>query len=166
MAGYFCIGIYHNKCKRNIGTLWRSAQLFQASYVFTIQMKYKWQPSDTLKSWRHVPFFHHDDIREFINRLPKDSVLVGVELTEDATDIINFKHPKRAVYLLGAEDSGLPAEILELCATVIKLPGKYSMNVSTAGSLVSMTGTSNRQKKRSLFKICSLSQFCIGLLLN
>lgn len=67
MAGYFSIGIYHNKCKRNIGTLWRSAQLFQASYVFTIQMKYKWQPSDTLKSWRNVPFFHHDDITDLIN---------------------------------------------------------------------------------------------------
>lgn len=97
MAGYFSIGIYHNECKRNIGTLWRSAQLFQASYVFTIQMKYTWQPSDTLKSWRNVPFFHHDDIADLISSMPKDSVLIGVELTEDAADIVDFKHPKRAV---------------------------------------------------------------------
>ncbi len=136
MAGYFGIGIYHNKCKHNIGTLWRSAQLFHASYVFTIRMKYTWQPTDTLKSWRNVPFFHHDDITDLISSMPKDSVLVGIELTEDAADIVDFKHPKRAVYLLGAEDSGLPEEILEQCKMVIKLPDKYSMNVSTAGSLV------------------------------
>lgn len=136
MAGYFGIGIYHNKSKRNIGTLWRSAQLFEASYVFTILMQYKWMPSDTLKTWRNVPFFHHENVDDFLNNLPFDSELVGVELTDDASDIINFKHPKRAIYLLGAEDLGLPQHILDKCKTVIKLPGKYSMNVSTAGTLV------------------------------
>lgn len=136
MAGYFGIGIYHNKCKRNIGTLWRSAQLFEASYIFTILMQYKWQPSDTLKTWRHVPFFHHESVDDFMNGLPTDCELVGVELTDDAIDIMDFKHPKRAIYLLGAEDTGLPDEILARCKKVIKLPGKRSMNVSTAGTLV------------------------------
>ena len=136
MAGYYGIGIYHNKSKRNIGTLWRSAQLFEASLIFTVLNRYKWQPSDTLKSWRHVPFFHHDSVDDFIQNLPFDCELIGVELTEDAIDIVDFKHPKQAIYLLGAEDTGLPEEILALCNRVIKLPGKYSMNVSTAGSLV------------------------------
>lgn len=136
MKGYFGIGIYHNKNKRNIGTLWRSAYLFDASFVFTIQMQYKWQPSDTYKTWRHVPFFHHENMNDFLNRLPHDCKLIGVELTEDATDIAEYKHPHRAVYLLGAEDTGLPPELLALCHQVIKLPGKYSMNVSTAGSIV------------------------------
>lgn len=136
MAGYFGIGIYHNKCKRNIGTLWRSAQLFNASHVFTILMRYKWRPSDTLKSWRNVPFFHHESLESFKQNLPMDCKLVGVELTEDALDIVDFIHPKRAIYILGAEDSGLPEEVLLQCDQVIRLPGKYSMNVSTAGSLV------------------------------
>ena len=136
MAGYYGIGIYHNKSKRNIGTLWRSAQLFEASFIFSILNRYKWQPSDTLKSWRHVPFFHHDSVDDFLQNLPFDCELIGVELTEDAIDIVDFKHPKQAIYLLGAEDTGLPEEILAMCSRVIKLPGKYSMNVSTAGSLV------------------------------
>jgi tRNA G18 (ribose-2'-O)-methylase SpoU len=136
MAGYFGIGIYHNKSKRNIGTLWRSAQLFEASLVFTILNRYKWQPSDTLKTWRHVPFFHHDSLDEFLANQPYECELIGVELTDEAIDITTFKHPKQAIYLLGAEDTGLPQEILAQCKKVIKLPGKHSMNVSTAGSLV------------------------------
>jgi tRNA G18 (ribose-2'-O)-methylase SpoU len=136
MAEYFGIGIYYNKCKRNIGTLWRSAQLFEASQVFTILMRYKRRPIDTSKTWRNVPFFHHESLVSFHQNLPKDCTLVGVELTSDAIDIIDFVHPKRAIYLLGAEDSGLPEEILTHCDMIIKLPGKHSMNVSTTGSLV------------------------------
>jgi tRNA G18 (ribose-2'-O)-methylase SpoU len=136
MRGYCGIGIYHNKNKRNIGTLWRSAYLFNASFVFTIQMQYKWQPSDTYKTWRHLPFFHYENENDFLQHIPHDSKIIGVELTEEATDIAEYKHPERCVYLLGAEDTGLPPELLALCHQVIKLPGKYSMNVSTAGSIV------------------------------
>lgn len=136
MRGYFGIGIFHNKSKRNIGTLWRSAQLFDASFVFTIQMRYKWQPSDTQKTWRTVPFFHYEQMDDFTQHIPRDCDLIGVELTDEATDIVEFKHPRRCIYLLGAEDTGLPPEILAMCKKVIKLPGKHSMNVSTAGSIV------------------------------
>lgn len=136
MRGYFGIGIFHNRSKRNIGTLWRSAKLFNASFVFTIQMRYKWQPTDTQKAWRHVPFFHYEDVDDFLKHIPHDCKLIGIELTEEATDIALFKHPERCVYLLGAEDTGLPEELLALCHQVVKLPGKHSMNVSTAGSIV------------------------------
>jgi hypothetical protein len=102
MAGYFGIGIYHNKYKRNIGTLWRSAQLFEASHVFTIFMRYKWRTSDTLKTWRNVPFFNHESIGSFHHNLPHDCTLVGLELTSDAMDIIDFVHPKRANLFAGS----------------------------------------------------------------
>lgn len=136
MSGYFGIGIYYNKSKKNIGTLWRSAHLFEASFIYTILKRYDWQPTDTLKSYRHVPLFHHADLAHFVENLPKDCELIGVELVDASEDIMEFCHPKRAVYLLGAEDSGLLPEILSLCKKVVRLPGKYSMNVSTAGSLI------------------------------
>ena len=99
-------------------------------------MRYKWQPTDTLKTWRNIPFLHHETIEDFVHNLPFDCELIGIELTDDAIDITEFKHPQRAIYLLGAEDTGLPEEVLAKCHKVIKLPGKHSMNVSTAGSLV------------------------------
>ena len=34
-------------------------------------------------------------------------MLVGVEMDENAMDLETFHHPRRCVYLLGAEDHGL-----------------------------------------------------------
>lgn len=150
MAGYFGIGIYHTIAKRNIGTLWRSAQLMDASFVFTVLRKYEWQPSDVQKSCRHLPLFHYDTIEECSLNLPFGSELVGVKMTDDADDIIHFVHPKRAIYILGAEDKGLPEEILALCKKVIKLPGKHSMNVSTAGSIVMYDRMLKEAQKKKL----------------
>jgi len=136
MRGYFGIGIEYTKNKKNIGTLWRSALLFNASFVFTLGMRYKWQPTDTYKTWRHVPLFQYFSLDELIAALPKDAQLVGIEMTEDAIDILDFSHPQRCVYLLGTEDTGLSPEALSRCHHIIKLPGFRSMNVSVAGSLV------------------------------
>ena len=136
MRGYFGIGIEYTKSKKNIGTLWRSALLFKSAFVFTLGMRYKWKPADTYKTWRHVPLFQFQSLDELIQSMPKDAQLVGIEMTEDAIDIIDFDHPKQCIYLLGTEDKGLSAEALSRCDKIIKLPGVRSMNVSVAGSLV------------------------------
>lgn len=136
MRGYFGIGIEYTKCKKNIGTLWRSALLFNASFVFTLGMKYTWRPTDTYKTWRHVPLFQYPSLDELIASMPKDAQLIGIEMTEDAIDLLDFNHPQRCVYLLGTEDTGLSAGTLARCHHIIKLPGVRSMNVSVAGSLV------------------------------
>lgn len=39
--GYFGIGIYHTKNVLNVGTLWRSAHNFGASFIFTVGMRYR-----------------------------------------------------------------------------------------------------------------------------
>ncbi len=149
MNGYCGIGIYHSKSQKNIGTLWRSAMLFKASFIYTVGIEFKKnQPTDTYKSWRQVPMLYYNTIEDFIKHLPCESQLIGVELTEDAEDIVEFVHPKRAVYLLGTETTGLPPEVLALCKKVIKLPGKFSMNVSTAGSLVLYDRHLKEKKKK------------------
>ena len=37
--GYFGIGIYGPKMTKNIGTLWRTADIFGADFMFTIGMQ-------------------------------------------------------------------------------------------------------------------------------
>ncbi len=37
--GYFGIGIIHGKNSENLGTLWRSASILGASFIFTIDHK-------------------------------------------------------------------------------------------------------------------------------
>ena len=134
--GFYGIGIWHGKTEHNIGTLWRNAYIFGASFVFTVGTRYRRQASDTLKAVRHVPLYHYADIDDLIAHLPNSCPLIGVELTDDAQDVATFKHPQRACYLLGAEDHGLSPNVLAQCHSLIKLPGKYSMNVAVAGTLI------------------------------
>ncbi|QDP01860.1 RNA methyltransferase [Thalassotalea sp. PS06] len=134
--GFFGIGIVNQKDPENIGTLWRSAYILGASFIFTLGSKYKKQTSDVVNAWQKIPLFHYQDIDDLIAHLPYDTQLVGVELDDKAVDIGKFQHPHRCVYLLGNEQSGLTREVMDKCHRLIKLPGDYSLNVSVAGSIV------------------------------
>ena len=134
--GYFAIGIEHGKNTFNVGTLWRSANILGAAYLFTVGRRYKRQSSDTLKTWRHIPLFHYEDLDELSANMPHDCLLVGVEMDPAAVPINRANHPERCVYLLGAEDHGLTRDAIARCNRLISLPGDRSMNVSVAGSIV------------------------------
>jgi tRNA G18 (ribose-2'-O)-methylase SpoU len=134
--GYFGIGIQNPKTEENIGTLWRSAFIMGASFIFTIGRRYKKQASDTPKSWKHIPLYHYESFEDFFKSMPTDCKLVGIELTDQSTPISEFKHPERCIYLLGAEDNGLTNEAITRCHELIILPGEYCLNVSVAGSIV------------------------------
>jgi tRNA(Leu) C34 or U34 (ribose-2'-O)-methylase TrmL len=134
--GYYGIGIFRGKTVENVGTLWRSADLFDASFIFTIEGRYKKQSSDTSKAFRHIPLYNHTTFEDFYQQMPYDCLLVGIEIDKNSEDICTFKHPERCIYLLGAEDSGLPKEVIARCHKLVQIPGRFSHNVAVAGSLV------------------------------
>lgn len=136
MRGFFGIGIYHPKSSDNFGTLFRTAQVLNASFVYLIGARFKKQASDTMKSWRHVPVYEYVSFEQFKQNLPYDCQLVGIEMCEEALMLDEFSHPERAAYLLGAEDNGLPKSIMDQAHHLVKLPGERSLNVSVAGSIV------------------------------
>lgn len=134
--GYFGIGCMGMKTSENFGTLFRTAQIMEADFIFLIGTRFKRQASDTMKSWRHMPLFEYKDFKDFNDHRPYDCKLVGIEIIESATPITDFKHPKQGCYLLGAEDNGLSKEAIEACQEIVCLPGERSLNVSVAGSIV------------------------------
>jgi len=136
MRGYFEIGIYHTKTEANVGTLWRSAYQLGASGIFTIGRRYKQQASDTVCSPRHIPLRHYVSFEEFKASRPVGAVLVGVEM--GGTPLEGCTHPAQAIYLLGAEDNGLPDSVVQQCNRVISLSSVRvnSYNVAVAGSIV------------------------------
>ncbi len=134
--GYCAIGVFRGKTEHNIGTLWRSAFILGAAYIFTVENKYKKQSSDVVRAWSRIPLFHHKTFDDLLNNIPHDCRLVGVEIDDRAEWLHEFEHPKRAIYLLGAEDTGLPEEVKEKCHFLIKLPGNTSLNVGVTGSIV------------------------------
>ena len=162
MRGYFGIGIYRCKTPHNVGTLWRSANSLGADFIFTIgerfperarvnpfhackEMK---QSSDTLKTPRHIPWLNFDSVQALRDAMPATS-LVAVELDERAVPLAAFSHPARAVYLLGAEDHGVPQKDLALCDRIVQLPGTHCLNVSTAGTVAMYDRVAKASSARS-----------------
>ena len=134
--GFYGIGIVHGKHDHNIGTLWRSAYIMGAAFIFTVGRPCKPQTSDVVSAWTRIPLYHYDSIDDLKNHLPYSTRLVAVELDEQSTPLESFTHPDRAVYILGNEKNGLPEPVLSACHDIVQLPGSLSLNVSVAGSIV------------------------------
>lgn len=134
--GYFGIGVYQPKTKENIGTLWRSAYNFGAAFIFVIGKRYKQQCSDTQNTTKHIPLYEYETFEEFKKNMPKGAPLIAIELDKRAENIIGFDHPERAIYLLGAEDNGIPQVILDQCHKIVQFSTPRSLNVAVAGSIV------------------------------
>ncbi|MDA9773817.1 RNA methyltransferase [Saprospiraceae bacterium] len=133
---YFGIGIYKPKTEENVGTLWRTAYVYGASFIFVIDAKYKKQSSDVFKVWSKIPLFQYKTIEAFLDTVPYSCKIVGIEMDEDAIPIKEYEHPQRGVYLLGSENNGLTKELIDKCQDLIVMPGEESLNVAVAGSVV------------------------------
>lgn len=138
-AGFFGVAVLNPKTADNVGTLWRSAMSYHASLIATVgPRRYEYQSSDTCKTHNSMPLIKFTDIDDLIAHLPYGCELVGVELSDGAKELTRFRHPDRALYLLGAEDRGIPGDVLAKCHHVVQIPAPvpWSLNVSVAGSLV------------------------------
>ncbi len=137
MRGYFAIGAEGISKPMNLGALMRTANAFGASFVFSVdaadrvKLAYK---ADTSKTFESVPYYQWAGIADMA--LPKGCQLVGVELTDDAVELPEFRHPKAAAYVLGRERGDLTPEMLAKCDHVVKIPTRFCINVSLAGALV------------------------------
>lgn len=146
--GWTGIGIYGSKFPVNIGTLVRSARCFNVDFVFTIGARYK-KSSAAVGHDDHIPIMHFDDwFGDAADAVPDDSRVVCVENTASSRDLRNFQHPERAIYLLGAEDYGIPDEILEQHQTV-SVDSEWCLNVSVAGSLVMYDRTKHSKQTKT-----------------
>ena len=133
---FFGIGIQNGKTPENLGVLWRTAQNLGASFIFTIGNRYANQACDTKNSVKSMPYFHYEDFDDFFKHLPKGARIVGVEITDKSETLEDFKHPRRCVYLLGAEDNGLTKKAIEKSHFLVKFSSIESLNVAVAGSIV------------------------------
>lgn len=136
--GFFEIGIMQGKNSVNLGTLWRSANIMGAAGIFTIGARYpKKHQTDTMNTPKHVPLREFPNPSAFEKSIPRGTKVIAIELDGGAESLVSFKHPERAIYLLGSEDKGLPKDVINKCDMVIKIPfDKNSFNVAVCGSII------------------------------
>lgn len=137
MRGYFGIGVEGISKPHNVGALTRTAHAFGASFFFAVAPVVNFKAlaeTDTSTAYLHLPTYVFDDVASIL--MPKDCRMVGIELTDDAIDLPTFRHPERAVYVLGPERGSLSPEMTDRCDFVVKIPTAFCVNVGLAGALV------------------------------
>lgn len=135
--GYFGIGVEGVSKSANVGALLRTAHAFGASFCFTLGAGFDARAAraaDTSDTASHLPLWRFADLQAL--RLPQGCVLVGIEMTEDAAELPSFRHPLNAAYVLGPERSSLSPGLLAQCRHVVRIPTRFSLNLSVAGALV------------------------------
>lgn len=125
--GFSVIGLSNPKFSNNIGSVLRACSAFDVSMLAVSGTRYKRSVTDTPKAWKHMPFLQVDDLH---NVIPYDCVPVAVDLVPNAQNIINYKHPERAMYIFGPEDGTLGSNILSWCKDVIYVPTNICMNLA------------------------------------
>lgn len=134
--GFYGIGVYKPKTNENLGTLIRSAKMFNADFVFMIGKRYEHQVSD-VKLNTKIPIFYFKDFQTFCECMPPIEKYTVIELTENSIPLSEYRHKKHGIYILGSEDNGIPKEILESDrCEFVKIEGDSSLNVAVAGSIV------------------------------
>lgn len=137
MRGYFGIGVERPTNLMNVGSLYRTANAFGASFVFTLGASYaraEGRLADTSDSSEALPLYEFADAGALT--LPKGCSLVGVEITEAASELPSFRHPRCAAYVLGSERAGLDAALIARCDHVVRIPTRFSVNLAIAGAIV------------------------------
>ncbi|NNG04310.1 MAG: RNA methyltransferase [Inquilinus sp.] len=137
MRGYFGIGVEGTSKAANAGAVMRTAHAFGASFVFAIAPETDvsaFRIADTSDTAKNLPLYTYPDVAALT--LPKGCSLVGVELMDNSVELPSFRHPRRAAYVLGPERGGLSPALVARCDHVVKIPTRFSINLSLAAALV------------------------------
>ncbi len=137
MRGYFGIGVEGISKPGNVGAVFRTAHAFGASFLFAVGAKVDvkgYREADTSDAAHALPFYDYADADAL--RLPRGCQLVGIELLDRSVDLPSFTHPHAAAYVLGPERGGLSDALIARCDHVVKIPTRFSINLSLAGALV------------------------------
>lgn len=126
------MAFFEPKVEGNIGTAVRSAHCFGTDFLCLIGKRFKKTPEDTMATERHVPIYEYTDLPDFMAHLPLGAELVVVEC--DGEPVETFKHPQRAVYILGGEDRNVP--YIEGVKRV-RFPTSHCVNMAMAATLIS-----------------------------
>jgi tRNA(Leu) C34 or U34 (ribose-2'-O)-methylase TrmL len=131
--GFVCIGLQLPKTPANVGSVLRASAAFGVASVSMTGLRYQGASTDTPNTPRKIPFLQVADLHDVI---PYDCVPVAVELVPGATPLHEYKHPERAFYVFGPEDSSLGKSVLSWCRDVIYIPTAHCLNLAACVNVV------------------------------
>lgn len=142
--GYAVIGLHHPKSSINVGSALRAAGCYGAAMVCTSGHRYHRASTDAAKIYRHLPLVSCENLHDVI---PYDCVPVAVDILPSATSLKDYKHPERAFYVFGPEDSTLGRQVLDWCRDIVYIPTKGCMNLAATVNVVLYDRMVKQQKE-------------------
>ena len=137
VRGYACVALENPTDPVNVGHALRAAMCFGAQMVIISGappgLRVDRLHTDPQRAWRHIPTVQVDSV---FDALPYDCTPVGVEMTEDAVDLVQFAHPERACYIFGPENGSVDERTLARCEHVVKIPTALSLNLAATVNVV------------------------------
>lgn len=158
--GYFGVGLDNCKNGYNVGGVIRVVAGFGGQLVVVSgqrwQEKGNWKNGDTEGGYLRIPVFL--GVEGILRYVPEGAEIVGVELTDDASNIVDFVHPKVGFYVFGPEDGTLNPCLSEHCKSKIYIPTTYCLNLASAVTAVCY----DRMAKENRVKIEEACPQCGG----
>lgn len=138
---FAAIGLHNPKDGKNVGSAIRAAYAYDARMVAVSGNRAnrkltKGMYTDTPKGFRHLPVVLAPEEQDILTLKPYKAVPVAVELVEGAVPLPEFKHPKMAYYIFGAEDATLGEPLLRRCAYVVRIPTRVCTNLAATVNVV------------------------------
>lgn len=134
------IGLTDPKNPDNVGAVMRAAGCYGALSVSYTGNRFNKAiargqklHTDTKNVSRRIPLTH---VENFKQALPENARVIGIELVEGATSLIDYQHPTNAFYVFGPEDKSLSKEVVAWCDDVIYIPTVGCMNLAATVNVV------------------------------
>jgi 23S rRNA (guanosine2251-2'-O)-methyltransferase len=127
----------------NVGSFFRTADAMAVEKIiltgYTAQPPRREISKTAIGAEDWIDWEYKEDPIETINQLKSDGwTVVGLELTDNAQKISEYKASEKICLVLGHEVTGVPEEIIRLCDSVVYIPmhgKKESLNVSVAAGI-------------------------------
>jgi tRNA(Leu) C34 or U34 (ribose-2'-O)-methylase TrmL len=119
----------------NIGGALRATGAYNGSFLVTSGTRYKsrnsdFRPMDAEMARKRMPvFLGVNDLSPFV---PYDCEVVVIERDATSQNLVDFVHPRRALYVFGPEDGAVDTKFIPEGMTFHKvyIPSSYSLNLS------------------------------------
>lgn len=123
----------------NVAHAVRAASCFGVKQVWftgdrvAIDPKARLPREERMKGYREVELRQHDyPFDEF----PRGTVPVAIELRQESENLLEFEHPKNALYVFGPEDGTLSRPQLQHCHRFVMIPTRHCVNLAAAVYMV------------------------------
>ena len=135
--GFACIALDRPTDPVNVGHALRAAFCFDARMVIigdgAAGIKLPKLQTDPMRSFKHIPVIRS---KSLVDAVPEGATMVAIELCDDASTLMEFKHPERACYVFGPENGSISDDILKRCSHKVMIPTMASLNLGMTVNIV------------------------------